>query len=264
MSPPARRAVVYLATLLWQLVILLLQKESHILRKKSVEAGRYYASEAMRDPKLQKKAINYTLDKARPVIQKVGSEMLDQLSTKVRPNQRYKTDRPDLDGAGFDIHAAIGKFPKPKKGWTLPGHNFTGPYNPLEKQVKYDPETGEILEIYQPPTGATDAIAMQHDVDYDVCSNREKKYGENLKKCKHKAVKKMAKSLDAVPYKQRQWGHAAARNAINAKQKLGLGLKQQKGTDVLDKPLEVVKFAETMTKKNDSFHKTCIRSVLVR
>ena len=188
MSPPLRRAVVYLAMLLWQLVILQLQKESHILRKKSVEAGRYYASEAMRDPKLQKKAINYTLDKARPVIQKVGSEMLDQLSTKVRPNQRYKTDRPD--GAGFDIHAAIGKFPKPKKGWTLPGHNFTGPYNPLEKQVKYDPETGEILEIYQSPTGATDAIAMQHDVDYDVCSNREKKYGENLKKCKHKADKK--------------------------------------------------------------------------
>ena len=58
----------------------------------------------MRDPKLQKKAINYTLDKARPVIQKVGSEMLDQLSTKVRPNQRYKTDRPDLDGARLLIY----------------------------------------------------------------------------------------------------------------------------------------------------------------
>ena len=167
-------------------------------------------------------------------------------------------------GSGIDIHAAIGKFPKPKQGWTLPGHNFTGPYNPLEKQVKYDPETGEILEIYQPPTGATDAIAMQHDVGYDVCSNREKKYGENLKKCKHKADKKMVKSLDAVPKKQRQWGHAAARNAINAKQKLGLGLKKQKGTGVLDKPLEVVKFAETLTKKNDSFHETRIRSVLER
>ena len=154
-----------------------------------------------------------------------------------------------MDGAGFDIHAAIGKLPKPKKGWTLPGHNFTGPYNPLEKQVKYDPETGEILEVYQQPTGATDAIAMQHDVDYDVCSNREKKYGENLKKCKNKADKKMVKSLDAVPYKQRQWGHAAARNAINVKQKLGLGLKKQKGTGVLDKPLEAVNFAETLSKK---------------
>ena len=80
----------------------------------------------------------------------------------------------NVEGSGIDIHAAIGKFPKPKKGWTLPGHNFTGPYNPLEKQVKFNPETGEILEIYQPPTGATDAIAMQNDVDYDVCSNREK------------------------------------------------------------------------------------------
>ena len=59
----------------------------------------------------------------------------------------------------------------------------------------------------------------------------------------------MVKAPDAVPYKQRQWGHAAARNTINAKQKLGLGLKQQKGTGVLDKPLEVVKFAETLTKK---------------
>jgi len=39
----------------------------------------------------------------------------------------------NVEGSGIDIHAAIGKFPKPKKGWTLPGHNFTGPYNPLEK-----------------------------------------------------------------------------------------------------------------------------------
>ena len=115
--------------------------------------------------------------------------------------------------------------------------------------MNYDPETGEILEIYQPPTGATYAIAMQHDVDYDVCSNREKKIGVNLKKSKHKADKKMVKNLDAVPYKQRQWGHAAARHTINAKQKLGLGLKQQKGTGVLDKLLDAIKFAETLTKK---------------
>jgi len=74
----------------------------------------------------------------------------------------------------------------------------------------------------------------------------------------------MVKNLDAVPYKQRQWGHAAARHTINAKQKLGLGLKQQKGIGVLDKPLDAVKFAETLTKKNGSFHKTCIRSVLER
>ena len=28
----------------------------------------------------------------------------------------------------------------------------TGPYNDLENQVRHDPETGEILEIYDPPT----------------------------------------------------------------------------------------------------------------
>ena len=79
---------------------------------------------------------------------------------------------------------------KPKKGWTLPGHNFTGPYNPLEKQVKYDPEAGEILGIYQPPTGATDAIAMQQDVDYDVCSNCEKNMVKISKNANTKRIKK--------------------------------------------------------------------------
>ena len=72
------------------------------------------------------------------------------------------------------------------------GHRYTGPYNDLENQVRYNPETGEILEIYDPPTGKTDAVAMQHDVDYSVC-------GDN-KKCKHKADRKMVKSLDAVLY----------------------------------------------------------------
>ena len=36
----------------------------------------------------------------------------------------------------------------------------------------------------------------------------------------------MVKSLDAIPWSQRQWGHALARNAINAKQKLGPDVKQ--------------------------------------
>ena len=32
------------------------------------------------------------------------------------------------------------------------------------------------------------------------------------------------KALDQIPYKDRQWGHFLARNAINTKQKLGLGV----------------------------------------
>ena len=49
----------------------------------------------------------------------------------------------------------------------------------------------EILERYDPPTGRTDVIAMQHNVDYSV-------RGDN-QKCKHKADRKMVKSLDAIP-----------------------------------------------------------------
>ena len=122
-------------------------------------------------------------------------------------------------GGAFDLHKAIGKLPKPKKGWTLPGHNYTGPYNPLEKQLSYDRKTGKILKIYQQPTGATDAVSMQHDVDYAVCAGKK-----NEKSCKHDADKKMVKALDAIPKNKRQWGHAAARNAISSKQKVGLGV----------------------------------------
>ena len=184
--------------------------------KKAVEMGRYGASELMRNKNLQKKAVNYGINKLTPFIQDSVGTAMDQLSTKVRPKNKYKTDRPELDGRGIDIHKQIGKLPKPKGGWTLPGHKYTGPYNDLENQVSYNPETGEILEIYDQPTGPTDAVAMQHDVDYSVC-------GDN-RKCKNKADRKMVKSLDAIPWKERQWGHTLARTIINTKQKLGLGL----------------------------------------
>lgn len=45
--------------------------------------------------------------------------------------------------------------------------------------------------MYDKPIGKTDAIAMQHDVDYTVFGND--------KKCKHEADKKMVKPLNAVP-----------------------------------------------------------------
>ena len=186
------------------------------MAKKTVEMGRYYWSEALRSKKFQKKAIDYALDKLNPMIQNVDSQALKQLSTKIHPKKSYKTNRKDLDGGALDIHKAIGKLPRPAGGWTLPGHKYTGPYNDLENQVRYNPETGEILEIYDQPTGPTDAVAMQHDIDYSVC-------GDN-RKCKNKADRKMVKSLDAIPYNERQWGHWLARNLINTKQKLGLGL----------------------------------------
>ena len=195
---------------------------------------RFFLSEWLREPGTQQMLVN----KANPFLKKG----IDQVSTAIRPKLKYKTNRKDLDGAGIfylaygpnyapwtafpqkkgsgvDIHKAIGKLPKPKRGFTLPGHKYTGPYNPLNEQLRYDPETGEILEFYVKPTGKTDAVAAQHDVDYSVCKGKK-----NVKKCKNAADRKMVKTLDAIPWKERQWGHWLARNVIDKKQKLGLGL----------------------------------------
>ena len=125
-------------------------------------------------------------------------------------------------GKGIDIHKAILKV-APKKGFVLPGHKYTRPGNPLDSQLRYDPQTGEILEIYEQPTGRTDAVSMQHDVDYSVCVNKPK---EEQVKCKNEADRKIIKALDAIPWKERQWGHAMARTMIDTKQKLGLGLQK--------------------------------------
>ena len=217
--------------------------------KKAAEMGRFFASEWLREPGAQQMLVN----KATPFLKKG----IDQLSTAIRPKKPYKTNRKDLDGAGIfssalygfnyapwtrpsanpvekkgkgvDIHKAIGKLPKPKKGWTLPGHNYTGPYNPLEQQLRFDPATGEILEFIQKPTGKTDAVAAQHDVDYSVCEKgKNPRNPSAIRHCKNKADKKMVAALDAIPWKERQWGHALARNTINVKQKLGLGAKNGK------------------------------------
>ena len=78
------------------------------MANKSVEmAARYYASEALRNKNLQKKAITYGLQKLTPMVQKVGSEALDQLSTKIRPNKNYKTDRKDLDGGSIQLSEKV-------------------------------------------------------------------------------------------------------------------------------------------------------------
>ena len=153
-------------------------------------------------------------DAAKKKFKEIGQKYLDQVIDSVTDDVSKR-----IAGKGVDIHKAIGKLPKPKSGWTLPGHKYTGPYNDLENQVRYDNQ-GNILEIYDMPTGKTDAIAMQHDVDYSICKDD--------KKCKHRADKRMVRALDAVAWKERQWGHWLARNTINTKRKLGLGVASGK------------------------------------
>ena len=75
---------------------------------------------------------------------------------------------------------------------------------------------------------------MQHDVDYSVCGNKPK---SDQIKCKNEADRQMVKALDSIPWKERQWGHTVARNAIAAKAKLGLGVKKQGKSKKRQKPL---------------------------
>ena len=158
-------------------------------------------------------------------IHEVDKKLLDEFNKNKKEKQRMKRQEKKIKtGGAIDIHKAILKV-APKNGFVMPGHKYTGPGNPLEQQLKYDPNTGQILEIYQQPTGRTDAVSMQHDVDYTVCGNKTK---SDQVKCKNEADRKMVKALDAIPWKDRQWGHAIARNAIAAKSKLGMGVKESK------------------------------------
>ncbi len=89
-----------------------------------------------------------------------------------------------------------------------------GPYNPLDKQLQYDPATGEVLKWNVKPKNKVDEIAAHHDICYDM--------GKNKGECD----RQMVKSLDSIPYHDMpKWG-MVARTIINKKQKLGLGIKK--------------------------------------
>ena len=101
----------------------------------------------------------------------------------------------------------------PKRGFTLPNMHYCGSFNPLEKQLIYD-QKGNILRYIQKPTGKTDEICSQHDVDYTLAKNLNDK---------HIADEKMIDSINKLPYNQRQWGTYLVKNIIKSKKTLGLG-----------------------------------------
>ena len=116
----------------------------------------------------------------------------------------------------IDIHKAIGKLPIiPKRGFVLPNMNYCGAYNPLDKQLIYD-KNGNILRYIQKPTGKTDEICAQHDVNYTIAKNLQDK---------HIADEKMIKSINELPYNQQQYGTFLVKNIIRSKRKLGLGVE---------------------------------------
>ena len=113
-----------------------------------------------------------------------------------------------------DIHALLEKNPvtkamlKPKFGY-----KFLGPYNgPLEKQILYDKQTGDILKYYDKPKNVLDKIASKHDICYEL-----KPQNKGL------CDRIMVKEIDNIPFKEKPWGTFAIKQIINTKQKLGMG-----------------------------------------
>ena len=86
-------------------------------------------------------------DFAKKKIKSMPDKYLDQMLDSVTGDLSRKLG-PLHKGSGIDIHKGIGKLPKPKAGFTPENYKYMGPYNPLEQQLKYDPNTGEVLEWY--------------------------------------------------------------------------------------------------------------------
>ena len=167
-----------------------------------VNLGRKGASEAIKS------------DYAKQKIKNVANKYLDQALDSFSKDISDKLD--PFSGKGIDIHKMIGKLPKPKAGWTPGKYKYMGAYNPLDKQLKYDPVTGEVLEWHVKPYNKVDEISAHHDICYDM--------GKNKGDCD----KKMVESLDKIPYGEMpKWGQTA-RFLINTKQKLGMGVKKGK------------------------------------
>ena len=111
-----------------------------------------------------------------------------------------------------DIHKVIGKIPfKPKKGFVLPRHRFTGPYNPLYLQL--DPQDNPLPG--NEPYNIVDAISMRHAICY-----RDNPAGEN------ECARKISAELNALVTKRRREkvDRQLVRSIIGLKHRLGLGI----------------------------------------
>ena len=129
----------------------------------------------------------------------------------------------------MDIHKVIGKLPRPKKGFVLPYHKYTGPYNPLDKQLdEFDqPHPG------QEPYNAVDAISMRHDICY-------RDNNGNTKEGKHACDDEMLKELDMLEPKvlREKIDKKLVRSIIGKKRKLGLGIDGNDDDDDDDDDVE--------------------------
>ena len=115
----------------------------------------------------------------------------DSYAVAKEPNKPpYRITGAQFRGLGkeLDIHKMIGKLLKPKAGWTPGKYKYMGPYNPLEKQLECDNNTGEVTKWHVQPYNKVDEIAAY----YDICYNKVKNKGD--------CDKQMVESLDHILY----------------------------------------------------------------
>ena len=114
----------------------------------------------------------------------------------------------------MDIHKVIGKLPRPKKGFVLPSHKYTGPYNPLDEQMDENdnPVPG------QEPFNRVDALSMCHNICY-------RDFGAT-KSGKHKCDDDMLSELQMFQPKnvREKINRKLVKTLIGPKHKLRLGV----------------------------------------
>ena len=128
----------------------------------------------------------------------------------------------------MDIHKVIGKLPRPKKGFVLPYHKYTGPWNPLSEQLD---ENDNPLPGQEPYNGV-DAISMKHDICY--------RDSGNSKEGKQKCDDAMLVELDQLHPKnmREKIDRRVIRGIIGTKKRLGWGIEwSNELADELHKPI---------------------------
>ena len=98
-------------------------------------------------------------------------------------------------------------------------NKYTALGNELSKLVKFDPQTGEIIQIYDQQSSSNDRCSMYHDIAYTIAQNN----GINNKDVKDKKLKADEKWLKC--FKSRTPCDIAAYTAIKSKRTLGLGVE---------------------------------------
>ena len=96
-------------------------------------------------------------------------------------------------------------------------NRYTGPGNPIQKQVDFNPYTAQIYKVYDPPSSKNDRCSMLHDVKYTVAEN----IGKDSKDIKNRKLDADKEWLEC--FKPRTPYDMLAYSAIKSKKTLGLG-----------------------------------------